>query len=361
MPIAAVETDAMSDTIGEPVARAEAMLRRVMHTLADEIGTRHATVRPEGLARAAEFISSELAPLAAAINARAAGGQPGCAATLRQRYFSVPGSAPVANIELEIRPATPDADGADRSGATAEARRDRGKIAVIGCHYDCGRTSPGANDNATGVAAVLHGARTIVEEITGAISTPRPGADRPESQWPGRTVRFVFFANEEGPFFKTPLMGSRVYVEECRLLGDRFDRMLCIDEIGYYSDAPDSQRYPPLIGRHLPRTGHFLAVIGDRSARSHLDGVVHAYRSTDGVAAEVPAVIAALPYFLPKGGFSDEWPFYRAGVPAALVTDTGPMRYPQYHTPEDTPDRVDLHRTAHAMHGLVSVMRSMVS
>ena len=98
------------------------------------------------------------------------------------------------------------------------------EIIVIGAHYDTVMGSPGANDNASGVALLLATARQLRDTPT------------------GRTVRIVFFVNEEYPFSFGLQMGSRVYAERSRARGDNIVAMICIDSIGYYSSEPGSQK-----------------------------------------------------------------------------------------------------------------------
>jgi acetylornithine deacetylase/succinyl-diaminopimelate desuccinylase-like protein len=83
-------------------------------------------------------------------------------------------------------------------------------VIVVGAHYDTVPGSPGANDNATGVAAVLALARRFA-------GRPRP-----------RTIRFVAFVNEEPPWFQTEAMGSVVYATQARRRGDRISAMLSL-------------------------------------------------------------------------------------------------------------------------------------
>ena len=100
------------------------------------------------------------------------------------------------------------------------------EIVVVGAHYDSVIGAPGANDNASGTAAVL----VLARKFAGTK--------------PARTLRFIAFVNEEPPFFQTEEMGSLVYARSCRARGDNIVAMLTPETIGYYSDADDSQQYP---------------------------------------------------------------------------------------------------------------------
>src|SRR5688500_6999270 len=105
-------------------------------------------------------------------------------------------------------------------------------ILIIGAHYDSVTGCPGANDNASGVAAVLELSRLL-------------GGDDGEQP----RVRFVAFANEEPPFFMSELMGSRVYARRCRERGERIAGMFSLETIGYYSNESNSQQYPGPLGQ----------------------------------------------------------------------------------------------------------------
>ena len=108
------------------------------------------------------------------------------------------------------------------------------EIVVIGAHYDSVPGCPAANDNGSGVAALLALARAFA------------GAQ------PDRTMRFVAFVNEEPPFYRTSDMGSLVYARACRQRGDNVIAMLSLETIGYFRDEKGSQRYPPPFSLFYP-------------------------------------------------------------------------------------------------------------
>jgi Zn-dependent M28 family amino/carboxypeptidase len=211
------------------------------------------------------------------------------------------------------------------------------EIVVVGAHYDSVRGSPGADDNATGVAALLDLARRF--------------AGRPQR----RTVRFVAFVNEEPPFFQTPLMGSVVYANAARARGDRIEAMLSLESMGYYSEAPESQSYPAPIALFYPRTGDFIGLVSNISSASLLVRVRAAFsRGTS-----FPFRSAAAPASIPGIGWSDHGSFWHAGYSAVMVTDTALYRNPWYHTAEDTPDKVSADRLAHVVDGLERVVSAL--
>jgi hypothetical protein len=209
-------------------------------------------------------------------------------------------------------------------------------IVVIGAHYDSVFGSPGANDNGSGVAAVLALARRFAGKPT------------------ERTLRFVAFPNEEPMHFQTDLMGSMVYARRCRERGDNITAMISLETIGYFSQKPGSQVYPvPGLGMIYPRTGNFVAFVGNLASRSLVRQALASFR----MHARIPSEGAALPAGVPGVGWSDHWAFWQHGYRAIMVTDTAPFRYPHYHRRSDTPDKLDYD----SMTRLVSGLEPMIS
>jgi Zn-dependent M28 family amino/carboxypeptidase len=192
------------------------------------------------------------------------------------------------------------------------------QIVIIGAHYDTHKDSPGANDNGSAVAALLELARYFARGAT------------------AYTLRFVFFTNEEAPFTRRKDMGSRVYARECRERGDNVVGMICLETIGCCSTEIGSQ-WLSFGGLFLPRRGDFLALVGNRSSKALL-------RRVSGTLLEETSLRirpVTLPTHAPGAWSSDHWSFWREGFPAVMATDTAPLRYRFYHTPEDTPDKID--------------------
>jgi len=280
-------------------------LRRHVEMLGGEIGERHIW-RPAALEAAADHVERSF---------QRAGYR-----VASQAYRAM--QAEVRNLHCELRGATlPD------------------EIVVVGAHYDSVVGCPGANDNGTGVAAVLELARAL---------SGRPLA---------RTVRFVAFVNEEPPFYFTGAMGSRVYARQCRAQGDRVVAMLSLETMGCYSDEPGSQAYPFPFGLLYPRTGNFIGFVGNLRSRGLVRRCVRAFRAR----ARFPCEGVAAPGYLPGIFWSDHWSFWREGYRALMVTDTAPFRYAEYHTPNDTPERVDFERLAVVTAGLAGVIEELAS
>jgi hypothetical protein len=283
----------------------ERELEHHVRVLADDIGPR-SSLTLDALGRAAEYVESEL---------RRAGYAP------ERQTFSA-GAAEFANVEAELR-------GAERAS----------EIVVVGAHYDTIAETPGADDNASAVAALLVLARRFAE------------------QRPARTLRFVAFANEEPPFFQSGQMGSFVYASRCRERAENVVAMLSLESIGYYATAPGSQKYPPPLSAFFPSTGDFIAFVGNLASRALVRSTIATFRAR----ASFPSEGAALPGWIPGVGWSDQWAFWEQGYPALMVTDTAPFRNPHYHEPTDRPDTLDFERMTRVVLGLEPVVAELAA
>jgi peptidase M28-like protein len=208
------------------------------------------------------------------------------------------------------------------------------EVVVVGAHYDSVIGSPGANDNGTGVAALLELARLL------------------KASAPARTVRLAAFANEEPPYFQTEEMGSLVHARAARARGDSIVAMISLETLGYYSDRPGSQSYPWPFNWCYPSTGDFIGFVGNWSSRKLVRRAIDAFRRH----ARFPSQGGAPPGFIPGVGWSDHWSFWQAGYPGIMVTDTAIFRYPHYHTAQDTPEKIDYRRMARVVAGLEKVV-----
>lgn len=283
-----------------------AELRRDVEHLAIAIGERN-VMNPELLREAEIWLGAELAR---------------CGYAVRRQAYDVFG-VECANLDVEIK---------------GTGRAD--EIVVVGAHYDAVAGCPAANDNGSGVAAVLALAR-------------RFASTRPE-----RTLRFVLFVNEEPPFFWTEDMGSLVYARACKARRENIVAMITPETIGCYLDGPNTQGYPaPGLSWFYPTRGDFIAFLGMSEAADLVKRCVGTFRSR----AAFPSIGAGLPSIAPGAGASDHWSFWRMGYPALMVTDTAPFRYVHYHQPTDTPDKIDFERMARVVGGLEHVVRDLVS
>jgi Zn-dependent M28 family amino/carboxypeptidase len=283
----------------------ESALRRHVDQLAGEIGERH-VLSPESLHAAERYIAETWHALGFDVK--------------RQSYEAQ--GVDSANLEVTI------------------AGRDRAaEIVLAGAHYDTVPGSPGADDNASGVAAILELARLLRESK------------------PARTIRLVAFVNEEPPFFFWGEMGSRVYARAARQRGDDIRVMLSLEMLGCYSDAAGSQGYPPLLRWFYPSQGNYIAFVSNIRSRHALRNVVEAFRS----ASDFPSEQLAAPALVPGIGWSDQLSFWREGYDAAMVTDTAFHRYRHYHQPTDTPEKLDYARMARVVEGLARTLESITA
>lgn len=212
------------------------------------------------------------------------------------------------------------------------------EIVIVGAHYDTVFDCPGANDNASGVAALLALARAFSgKEIS-------------------RSLRFVAFVNEEPPFFQSGMMGSMVYAKRCRERCEKIVAMLSLETIGYYSEQPNSQHYPFPVGFFYPSTGNFIAFVGNISSRGLVRKVVESFRYQ----VQFPSEGGAWPGIITGVGWSDHWSFWQVGYPAIMITDTALFRYPYYHSAQDTPDRIRYDHLTRVVDGLKLVLVDLV-
>jgi Zn-dependent M28 family amino/carboxypeptidase len=282
-----------------------ARLREHVEKLATGIGARNVE-RAEKLAAARDYLRSSLKPL----------------------------ETSAAHVELEDL----DAAGGGAQNVILDVPGSQPRtIIVVGAHYDTCDESPGANDNASGVAATLELARVF--------------SQRPASS----TVRFVLFANEEPPFFKRPGMGSRMNAESARRRADRISAMLALETIGFYSETEGSQRYPWPVGLLYPARGNFVGFVGDLGSRALVRDAIGAFRRS----TLFPSEGAALPATFPGIDWSDHWSFRQQGYPAIMITDTALYRDPNYHRLSDTPAHLDYDALARVTTGLEAVVRHL--
>ncbi|WP_442497718.1 M28 family peptidase [Methylobacter sp. sgz302048] len=280
-----------------------ARLREDIGRLARDIGARNVYHYPQ-LVEAAGLIEQWL---------REAGYTPA-----RQEYEAK--GRLFANIEVEVR------------GLIAPE-----EVIIVGAHYDTHRRSPGADDNGSGIAALLALARAFAHETI------------------GRTLRFVAFTNEEKPFLRTRQMGSRVYAARCRERGESVVGMICLETIAYRSEKFGSQHLS-LFGLLAPARGNFIALVGNRRSRELLADAAQSFRRN----SPVPCETFTLPSNFPGAWSSDHWSFWKEDYPAIMVTDTAPLRYPYYHKSKDTIERLDYEFLAAVTGGLHDVAADLV-
>lgn len=213
--------------------------------------------------------------------------------------------------------------------------QDEGPFTVIGAHYDSVFECPGANDNGSAVATLLELARLL----------------------PGRKdLRFVLFTNEEPPFYKTPGMGSRVYVE--KLIKERqiVKNMICLETMGYYTEVPNTQKSP--WPDWFPTQGNFLAICGDVQSTRLTRELVGRWQGKVQFPCLGVAPTPEIEQDLLQAGLSmsDHDSFWWASIPAVMITDTVFYRYAHYHTLEDTWEKLTYEPLARVVEGLAQIL-----
>ncbi len=276
-------------------------LRSVVTTLCREIGVR--SYRDlDRLERTVKFVSSEFASAGLLVSTQS---------------FTYDGKT-YRNVIGEIK------------GTTSS-----GKVLVIGAHYDTVRTTPGADDNASGIAGLLGIARLLKE------------------RQPGLTVRLVAFALEEPPVYRSRNMGSYHYAGSLKRGGAEVDGMICLEMIGYFSDREGSQHYPfPFMKLKFPTVGNFISLVGNSRSKPFTEGLAAGFRR----ATDLPLITLNAPAIVVGIDFSDHWSFNKHDIPALMVTDTAFYRNLNYHSPSDLPETLDYARMAKVVEGLAAAV-----
>ena len=283
-----------------------ARLRGHVEELATEIGARDLAEHPGALNAAAEYLAARLRDSGYAV--------------AEQRY----------GVDGRI---------ARNLVATLPGGKLAGETIVVGAHYDSVPGTPGADDDASGAAALLELARLMARDA------------------PDRRVRFVAFANEEPPYYHTGDMGSVRYARSLEAAGEGVVAMLSLEMLGFYDARPGAQHYPAPLASRYPDTGDFVAFVGDLGSRDLVRRCTELFRAS----RALPAEGAALSGGLPGVGWSDHWSFWKIGAPAVMVTDTAMFRNARYHEADDTPDTLDYDRMSRAVEGLAAVVRALAA
>ncbi len=273
-----------------------ARLKEDVWQLAEQIGPRDIGKHPKALASAREYIRAQL---------QATGLE------VQSEPYKVGGQS-VENLIAE------------RRGSESPER-----ILLIGAHYDSVEATPGADDNASGVAALLEIARLLKE--------PRK-----------ISLRFVAFVNEEPPFFGSDEMGSFVNARGCLSRGDEIQGMLALEMLGYYRGEAGSQSYPPPLSLVYPDRGDFITFVGDWDSRALVRDLLKHFRAR----VQFPSELLIGHKMIPGVDFSDHRNFWQMGYPAMMITDTAFYRNQNYHEPTDRADTLDYPRLARLTRGL---------
>jgi len=202
---------------------------------------------------------------------------------------------------------------------------------VVGAHYDSCQDTPGADDNASGVAGLLELAYLLGQTNL------------------NQHVQLVAYTLEEPPFFRTGNMGSARHASSLRRENVEVEAMICLEMIGYFSDVEKSQRYPStLLKLFYPNVGNYISVVGSTGDRALLREVKISMRS----ATDLPVHAMCASKGFPGLDFSDHRNYWNHGYKAVMVTDTAFMRNRHYHALTDTADRLDYNRMSNVVLGV---------
>ncbi len=280
---------------GDPVIKNN--LKKTVNILAKEIGSRD-YLDTASLNKAADYISKEFSSYGYDVS---------------YQTYSV-NSIEYKNIHIEIK-----------GGKVSE------EVIVIGAHYDTVTGTPGADDNASGVAVLLELARLLADKKF------------------DKTIQFVAFTLEEPPFFRTKNMGSYKYAEKLKQAGRNVQGMICLESIGYYLDNPKSQFFPFSFFKWIyPEKGDFLMFVSNLGSRGFMKYIQKGFKN----GTDLPYETISATSFVPGVDFSDHRSFWKHGFDAIMLTDTAFYRNPHYHTAGDTPDTLDYERMAEVVAGL---------
>jgi len=209
---------------------------------------------------------------------------------------------------------------------------------IVGAHYDSYHEYAAADDNASGVGGLIELARLLSR------------ANVPLQ------IDLVAYTLEEPPYFGTPHMGSVVHAESLRKDGIKVRAMISLEMIGYFSDAPDSQSFPvSLLRAFYPSQGNFIAVVGSWGE----GGLARRVKRAMIGSSSLPVYSINAPRFVPGVDFSDHLSYWKAGYDALMITDTAFYRNHNYHTANDTPEKLDYRRMAMVVAGVYGAVMDL--
>jgi hypothetical protein len=281
----------------------EKRLREHVSFLAEDIGERSPAI-PDNLDKAADYIQTQFESLGYLPTNRVFGNQ--------QQY---------RNIEVDVY-----------------GLEKRSEIIVVGAHYDTTWVTPGADDNASGVAGLLEIARAFRDK-----------------RFP-RTIRFIAFSNEEVPFYKRAEMGSMISAKRSYSRSELIVGMFSLEMIGFFSEEPGSQRYPKLIQQFYPDKGNFIAFVSNVASRDFMLQSISYFRAQ----SVLPSEGLVAPQWLVRDiRRSDHASYWYYDFPAVLVTDTARYRNYNYHRSGDIAESLDYSSMARGVRGLTLMLENL--
>lgn len=292
----------------KPLSPLAARLRAHVVMLAETIGERDAYL-PKGRNRARDYAADQF---------RMAGYAPKLLPYESRHLGGVPNGTRYDNVEAVLAVRSPEPRGAW----------------VLGAHYDSAPGTPGADDNASGVAVLLEVARLLKERK------------------PGREVRFVAFGTEEPPAFGTRNMGSWHYADRLMDNGTSVHGMISLEMLGFYNPRRGSQLYPPFLQLFFPDHASFVGVVSDLNSRNLLGAFGAAWRRS----SDFPLVASVLPSPFSSLALSDQLNFWARGYPALMLSDTAFYRNANYHQASDLPDTLDYEKMSEVATALAAAV-----
>jgi len=227
-------------------------------------------------------------------------------------------------------------DGKEYKNVICSFGPEAGERIIVGAHYDVQGNQPGADDNASGVAGLLELSRLV--QIL-----------RTELKF---RMDFVAYTLEEGQLFKHPCArhyGSYIHAKSLARDGIAVRAMICLEMIGYFSDRPNSQKYPFFFLRWFyPDMGNFIAVVGKWGQGRLVEEV----KKSLAAPSQLPVESMTAMSFVPGVSFSDHQSYWKFGYPAVMITDSAFYRNKNYHKPSDRADTLDYDRMAEVVKGL---------
>ena len=276
-------------------------LERISQHLENLVGERNPFTRPEHLEKTAQYLSSQF-----------------------------------ERMGLEVTQETVEYEGIRSLNILGQTPGDPGAngLFVLAAHYDSVPDTPGADDNASAVTALLEIAHDLRQ-------TPLL-----------KPLIFCAFTLEEYGF-----IGAKHFIDRDPKRKNQISGMISLEMVGFINTAPGSQSYPPYVdASQYPDTGDFIAVVGNEPSAGLAQALAKA------MACSVPALKVET-LLVPGQGenftevrLSDHSPFWDAGIPAVMVTDTAFFRNPNYHQPSDTQETLNLefiHDNARAVAGFL--------
>lgn len=280
-------------------------LKQHVKYIATEIGERHVR-KPLALHRTADYIRQEWTAMGYEV---------------KQQKFITRG---VKCENLEI---------------TMQGQYNPDEYILICAHYDSSKDCPGANNNATGVAAML--------ELSRFFSNNNPGC----------SIRFVALANENPNYYGTEKSGSWHYARQADQRNDNIRTAITLESLGYYSNDKNSQLYPFLMGMFHPKRGNFLAMSSNFGSMTAMYKFAKYFRKHSNFRLET----MVLQNLIPTVKWRNSSSFWLNGFPAFTVSDTAEYRYPFYNSSRDTSEKIDYQCLTFVTQGLMRAMTELVN